>query len=105
MTRIRIKSSDWFSTPSVIAVGSACALVPVSPAGTTVAAESYWEVIYRVGVDRTARQNDCPILHPVIGTASLDNEAWAENTPHVAILGDAQTYGKQQMSDHPTTFI
>lgn len=62
------------------------ALVTVSPAGTTVAAESHGVGDDGVGVDRTAGQYGCAVLHLVIGTTSLDEEAWAQDVPHVTVL-------------------
>lgn len=61
-------------------------LVAVSPAGTTVAAESHRVGEDRIGVSGTAGQYDRTVFHLVIGAASLDEEAWPEYIWHVAVL-------------------
>lgn len=63
-----------------------CTLVAFSPAGTAVAAESHWVSEGRIGLDGTAGQYGCAVFHLVIGTASLDKEAWSEYVLHVAVL-------------------
>lgn len=61
-------------------------LVAVSPAGATVAAESHRVGEGRIGVDGAAGQYSCAVFHLVVGTASLDQEAWSKYVPHVAVL-------------------
>lgn len=72
LARVRIDTSNWFGTLSSVHAGSVCALIAVSPAGTTVAAESHRVGVDRVGVEGTARQYGCTVLNLVIGAASLD---------------------------------
>lgn len=86
LARIWVESFDWFGTPSSIHTGPVCALITISPAGTTVTAESHRVGEDRVGVDGTAREYGCPVFHLVIGAASLDKEASADYIPHVAVL-------------------
>lgn len=86
LARVRVDTSHWFGTPSSVHAGPVCTLIAVSPAGTAVAAESHWVGKDGVSVDRTAGQYGCAVFHIVIGTASLDKEAWAESIPHVAVL-------------------
>lgn len=77
LARVRVDTSDWFGTLSSVHAGPVGALIAVSPAGTTVAAESHRVGEDGVGIDRTAGQNGCAVLHLVIGAASLDEEARA----------------------------
>lgn len=61
-------------------------LVAVSLAGATVAAESHWVCEGRIGLNGAAGQYSRAVFHLVIGTASLDKEAWPKYVPHVAVL-------------------
>lgn len=63
-----------------------CTLVAVSLAGATVAAESHWVCEGRIGLNGAAGQYSCAVFHLVIGTTSLDKEAWPKYVPHVAVL-------------------
>lgn len=50
---------------------------------------------HRVGVSRAAGQHGCAVFHLVVGAASLDEEAWTEQVPHVAVLLTAQRHTKE----------
>lgn len=54
-------------------------------------AESHGVGKDRTGVKGTPGQNGCAVLDLIVGAASLDEEAWAENISHVAVLQDIQT--------------
>lgn len=86
MARVRVDTSNWFGTFSSVHTGSVGTFVTVGPAGTTVAAESHRVGEGGVGIDRTAGQYGCAVLHLVIGTTSLDEEAWAQYIPHITVL-------------------
>ena len=81
-----MEACDWFGTSGSVPAGPVRALIAVSPAGTTVAAESHGVGEDRVGVEGAAGQDGCAVFHLVVGTASLDKEARAEYVPHVAVL-------------------
>lgn len=86
LARVWVDASYWFGTPRSVHAGPVRALVAVSPAGTAVAAESHGVGEDGVGVNGTAGQYGCAVFHLVIGAASLDEEAWADYIPHVAVL-------------------
>lgn len=86
LARVWVETSDWFGAPSAVHAGPVCTLVAVSPAGATVAAESHRVGEDRIGLNGTAGQYGCAVFHLVIGTASLDKEAWPKYIPHVAVL-------------------
>lgn len=81
-----VQISERFGAPGSIHAGPVRTLVAVSPAGATVAAESYWVCEDRIGVDGAAGQYSSAVFHLVVGTASLDQEAWSKYVPHVAVL-------------------
>lgn len=78
--------SDWFGTPNTIYAGPMCTFIAVSPAGTTVAAESHRVGESGISIDGTAGQYSCAVFYLVIGTTSLDKEAWPNYVPYVAVL-------------------
>lgn len=86
LLRVRVQTSDWFGAAGAAHAGPVCALIAVGPAGTTVAAESHGVGEDRVGVDGAAGQHGRAVFHLVVGTTSLDEEAWAEYIPQVAVL-------------------
>lgn len=81
-----VQISERFGAPGSIHAGPMHTLVAVSPAGATVTAESHWVCEGRIGIDGAAGQYSCAVLHLVVGTASLDQEAWSKYVPHVAVL-------------------
>lgn len=92
LVRVRVEASDWFGTPGSVHAGPVCTLITVGPAGTTVAAEGNRVGEHRVGVSGTAGQHGRAVFHLVVGAASLDEEAWTEQVPHVAVLLTAQRH-------------
>lgn len=95
LVRVRVEALDWFGTPGSVHAGPVCTLIAVGPAGTTVAAEGNRVGEHRVGVSRTAGQHGRAVFHLVVGAASLDEEAWTEQVPHVAVLLNTQRHTKE----------
>lgn len=95
LVRVRVEALDWFGTPGSVHAGPVCTLIAVGPAGTTVAAEGNRVGEHRVGVSRTAGQHGRAVFHLVVGAASLDEEAWTEQVPHVAVLLTTQRHTKE----------
>lgn len=78
--------SDRFGTPNTIYAGPMCTFIAVGPAGITVAAESHRVGESRISINGTAGQYSCAVFYLVIGTTSLDKEAWPDYVPYVAVL-------------------